>query len=126
MTCKEQLKFMVKNIAQDLSDAVTGINFGKHDVDNRDGEFNFNYQCDRLRWYFEDVLDVKFTIDARFNYLGAEIALGLGGPNIYYDTAEGRVHGYWDGKEEYFVDLATRDAIDAYWIEEFNMLRDCR
>lgn len=122
MACKEQLKFMVENIAQDLANTVSGIGFDE--TDNRDGEFNFDEEYDRLRWYFEDVLDVKFTIDARFNYLGAEIALGLGGPNIYYDTAERRVHGYWDGKEECWVDFATRDAIDAYWEEEFNMLRE--
>ena len=122
MTCKEELKRMVKDIAQDLEKTVRGVDFD--DVDNRDGEFNFDEEHDRLRWYFEDVLDVKFTIDARFNYLGAEIALGLGGPNIYYDTAEGRVHGYWDSKEEYFVDHDTRNAIDNYWEEEFNLLRE--
>ncbi|MBQ4404080.1 MAG: hypothetical protein II857_06670 [Selenomonadaceae bacterium] len=122
MTCKEQLKSTVKSIAQDLENTVAGVDFDE--VDNRDGEFNFGEEYDRLRWYFEDVLDVKFTIDARFNYCGAEIALGLGGPNIYYDTAQGRVHGYWDGQEEYFVDHDTRNAIDEYWEEEFNLLRE--
>lgn len=124
MKTDEQLEREVKSMAESLQKVVAGIGF--EDEDDRDGEFDFGNEHDRLRWYFEDVLDVRFTISAQFEFINAEILLAYGGPNIWYNTAEGRVHGYWDGRAEYFVDHDTRDAIDSYWEEEFDMLRDCR
>ena len=45
--------------------------------------------------YFNDMLDIEYTISSRGDYLGARIAVALGGPNIYIDTREGYVKGYW-------------------------------
>ena len=124
MKTDERLEREVKSTAETLQNVVAGIGF--EDEDDRDGEFDFGNEHDRLRWYFEDVLDVRFTISANFEFISAEILLAYGGPAIWYNTAEGRVHGYWAGRAEYFVDNDTCHAIDSYWEEEFNMLRDCR
>lgn len=124
MKTVELLERDVKRTAQTLQEIVSGIGF--EDEDDRDGEFDFGNEDDRLRWYFEDVLDVRFTISAEFEFISAEILLAWGGPTIWYNTAEGRVHGYWDGEAQYFVDNDTCHAIDSYWEEKFNMLRECR
>lgn len=124
MKTDELLERDVKSMAESLQKVVAGIGF--EDEDDRDGEFDFGNEYDRLRWYFEDVLDVRFTISTRFEFISAEILLACGGPNIWYNTAEGRVHGYWSGRAEYFVDHDTRDAINSYWEEEFDMWRECR
>lgn len=45
--------------------------------------------------YFSDVLDVEYTVNYCGEYIGARIAVALGGPNIYIDTREKEVKGYW-------------------------------
>lgn len=48
-----------------------------------------------LYTYFADALDIEYTINSRGDFLGARIAVTLGGPNIYIYTREGEVKGYW-------------------------------
>ena len=54
-----------------------------------------NGEAADLYSYFNDVLDIEYTISSRGDFLGARIAVTLGGPNIYIDTREGEVKGYW-------------------------------
>lgn len=50
-----------------------------------------------LSEYLEDALDLEFTCNSRKEYLGARVAVSLGGPNIYINTRYGTVEGYWGG-----------------------------
>lgn len=79
--------------------------------------------CD-LYSYFEDVLDIEYTISSRGDYLGARIAVALGGPNIYIDTREGYVKGYWGtDREEAWIPSEICEEIDSIMEEYYDMVR---
>ena len=74
--------------------------------------------------WFDDALDVKFTIDMRMELCGVRVAVGLGGPNIYIDTNECSVVGYWGCAEaEYPIDTEVCDQIDEYYRDVFDSIR---
>lgn len=79
--------------------------------------------CD-LYSYFEDVLDIEYTISSRGDYLGARIAVALGGPNIYIDTREGEVKGYWGtDRAERWIPSEICEEIDGIMEEYYDMVR---
>lgn len=79
--------------------------------------------CD-LYSYFNDVLDIEYTISGRGDYLGARIAVALGGPNIYIDTREGYVKGYWGtDRAERWIPSEICEEIDGIMEEYYDMVR---
>lgn len=81
---------------------------------------------DGLAEYFDDCLDVDFIVSGRLEYRGAKILLACGGPNIYLDTREGCVKGYWGAGcyAESYLHRGAVDAVDEYFEEQFNCLRE--
>lgn len=68
--------------------------------------------------YFDDFLDIDYTVNRYKEYQSASICIGWGGPNIYIDTADAEVKLYWGStRERYPIYYTTRDAIDE-WAEE--------
>lgn len=55
-----------------------------------------------------------------------KILLACGGPNIYLDTREGCVKGYWGAGcyAESYLHRGAVDAVDEYFEEQFNYLRE--
>ena len=45
--------------------------------------------------YIEDMLDINYVVSGDCDYLGAQITVGFGGPNIYIHTRSCTVKGYW-------------------------------
>lgn len=45
--------------------------------------------------YMEDVLDINYLINSDKSYKGARLLVAFGGPNIWIDTANKQVEGYW-------------------------------
>lgn len=51
-------------------------------------------------------------------YCGVRLLVAYGGPNIWVDTVNGEVRGYWGGDEcRVWLDRDACDAIDAYEVE---------
>lgn len=49
--------------------------------------------------YVMDALDVCYTINSRGGFLDGAIAVTLGGPNVWVETGNREVVGYWGGKK---------------------------
>lgn len=47
--------------------------------------------------YLDDVLDWRYTIERDGSYRSAEIAITLGGPNVWIHTGSNELHVYWGG-----------------------------
>lgn len=96
---------------------------------------NYHYLCEQLNTierigasnlyeYFDDCLDVEYTIDSRGDYLGACIWVGLGGPNIWIDTRDRAVKLAWGSdRAEWSIYSDTAEAIDEIFEEQFKCLR---
>ena len=68
--------------------------------------------------YLEDVLDVKWIIDSNGQYVGAELLVAFGGPNIWIHTRSNQVKGYWwadNDVAEYEDNLGLNDACEEWF-----------
>ena len=102
---------------------------------NEDDLEEYNDLCDKLEElerigasnlyeYFDDYLDVEYTIDSRGDYLGSCIWIGLGGPNIWVDTRDRVVNLAWGSeKAAWGIHSDTAEAIDEIFEEQFNCIR---
>lgn len=126
---KEEANTM-SNTANDLQKYVDGIAADLrrlYEADPTDEEREAAEEngdaCD-LYSYFADVLDIEYTISSRGDYLGARIAVALGGPNIYIDTREGYVKGYWGtDRAERWIPSEICEEIDGIMEEYYDMVR---
>ena len=73
-TCEQQLRRMVRDIA----DSIT------HPGDD-----------DTAHAWMEDTYDIRYLVDSRKEYMGAQILVAGGGPTIWVDTFTKEVRGYW-------------------------------
>jgi len=94
-TCEEQLRRMVRNIA----DGITNP---------KEGETSSTWM--------EGTYDIRYYINGDKSYLGAEILCAGGGPTIWVNTYTKEVEGYWgcDKVREPFIDNLDLD----YYCEE--------
>ena len=111
---KNDLYEMCKGIANDLKTMYEGFDETEEEERRENGD-----PCD-LWDYLADVLDVEYTLDYSKKLIGVRLAITLGGPNIYIDTREGYVKGYWGtDKEEVWIPSEIRDEINMYFEETF-------
>ena len=84
-TCQDQLVRMV----QDIADSIT------HPGDG-----------DTAHDWMENTYNIRYLVDSRKRYLGAEILVAGGGPTIWVDTFREQVTGWWgtDKVQIYFQD----------------------
>lgn len=68
--------------------------------------------------WLEDALDWNYIISRSGDFLGAEILVAFGGPNIWVNTKEKQVDGYWGGEHfsaSYIDELGIEDAMEEYY-----------
>ena len=96
-TCGEQLRRMCKNIADGITNPVTSND------EQEDGSVE---QHGGASEWMEGTYDIRYYVDSSKRYLGAEIMVAGGGPNIWVNTYTKEVEGYWGGDKvlEPFID----------------------
>ena len=84
-TCEEQLRRMVKDIANSITSPEEGETAAK---------------------WMEGTYDIRYLVDQNKMFLGAEILVAGGGPTIWVDTFREQVTGWWgsDRVQWYFQD----------------------
>jgi len=97
-TCEEQLRRMCKDIAD-------GISSPEMITDEETGEKREQSAGD----WMEDVYDIRYYVDSRKEYLGAELMVAGGGPTIWVNTWTKEVEGHWGGDR---VTWAFQDNLD--------------
>ena len=71
-----------------------------------------------------NALDIEYTISSNMDFLGAEIAIALGGPSVYINTRDNRLEAYWGGDTAYsLLDSGVREERDIIFEEMFDSLR---
>jgi len=82
------LRRMVENIARQLSEGFDQEDAAEYAEDGE--EFT--------AWdYVKDVLDINWILNNDRTYKGARLLVAFGGPNIWIDTVNEQVEGYWWG-----------------------------
>lgn len=97
MESKDQLELSCIRIAQE-------INKGEYFFDKEFSEYEEPCAGDYLD---KDALDFRYIIDSGGKYLGANVLVAFGGPNIWINTLDNCVEGYWGSdaiKRHYYKD----------------------
>jgi len=92
------------------------INTGEYDFDAD----NRVYDEPCASNYLSDILDYRTTISRDNEYIGSHILVAFGGPNIWINTLDKCVEGYWgsDVIKRYYYD--DNLGIDDYMEEMYN------
>ena len=97
-TCEEQLRRMCKDIADSITDGLK--------IDDTSG-------TGTVTEWMEGTYDIRYLVDSRKQYLGAEILVAGGGPTIWVDTWTNEVKGYW-GADRVNIMFADNIGLDDY------------
>ena len=87
-TCHEQLRRMVRNIADSITSPEDG---------------------DTAHEWMEGTYDIRYLVDREKRFMGAEILVAGGGPTVWVDLWDQEVKGYWGGDR---VTHCFRDELD--------------
>lgn len=72
----------------------------------------------------DNALDIEYTISSNMDFLGAEIAVALGGPSVYINTRDRRVEAYWGEEQAYFLlDSDLCDELDELFEDMYQSAR---
>jgi hypothetical protein len=90
---KQQLQDMVNSIAHDIQ---YGMTYKEAELDH---EANGCEPDDQITGfdYLQDCLDIQYIVTGASEYLGARVLAVFGGPNIWINTQDQTVKGYWWG-----------------------------
>ena len=115
----KELESMVTSIRDDLNRL-----YEADYTDEERGDMEENGEAYDLYSYFADALDIEYTISGSMDFLGARIAVTLGGPNIYVNTRTGYVEGYWGtDKAEAWIPSEVCEEINAIFEDYYNAAR---
>lgn len=53
------------------------------------------YNEENIYEWLDDVLNIEYTKNLHGFFVGCNIAVTLGGPNVYVNTISGDIEGYW-------------------------------
>ena len=88
-TSGEQLRRMCKNIA----DSITN----PQEITAKEEFGRLEKRTESAGDWMEGTYDIRYYVDSRKEYLGAEIMVAGGGPTIWVNTYTKYVEGYWGG-----------------------------
>ena len=90
---EQELQDRCRRIAEEITDGLKNCDpdiFNRWHDEGQPEDFQPN------GWdYIEDMLDINYVVGRNREYLGAQITVGWGGPNIYIHTRSCTVKGYW-------------------------------
>ena len=82
------------------------ITTGKHDFELEEDEDLLIYLSSN------QIMDINYVLDDNLDYVGSQLLVAFGGPNIWIDTQHQQVKGYWWGDEvtkDYYEDSIYLD-----------------
>ena len=109
-TCEEQLRRMCKGVADSITnpqETIAKEEFGK-----------LEKRTETAADWMEDTYDIRYLVNSRKEYLGAEIMVAGGGPTIWVDTWDKEVKGYW-GSDRVTVPFADNIGLNDYMEEMY-------
>ena len=108
-TTADRLQDMVKSIALDITNGLEDSEPDEFERWHEMGEPD-DFNPDGYD-YLQNAYDIKYTVGIDGTYYGAELMVAGGGPNIYVDTRDNTVYGFWgsDRAQWGFVDWIGLD-----------------
>lgn len=92
MSYEEEFQKQFQNTVDRIADTLEDIkDTGFYVFENEDDEEG--------TYYFDDTYNTDYIWRLGYGLMGVRVMVACGGPNIWVDTFEKTVHGYWGGDE---------------------------
>lgn len=78
-------------------------------------KYNYSADCDDFIEYFDDNYGIDYIWRMGVGLVGVRVLVAFGGPNIYIDTFDGVVKGYWGSTQSYPLHDNVIDTINEYF-----------
>lgn len=121
-TTQKDLERMCDNIAEELKNVYNGI-----ELEDEDEADMYGLEVgDTLSFYdyFNDALDIEYTIGGDGTFRGVRIMVACGGSNIWVDTLRGEVFGaWWSDRASAWIPSEICNEIDEVFEEYYNCTR---
>lgn len=98
MTTKTDLQLLQEKVNQAYDYLMEVYNAY---VRREEEDFYEDNELENLWDYITDSYNVEYTKTLQGDFRGCRFAIALGGPNIYIDTRENRLEGYWGDTKFY-------------------------
>ena len=85
------------------------------ELDELVDKYNNTDDCDDFIEYIEDNFGIDYIWRMGIGLIGVRILVAFGGPNIYIDTFDRVVRGYWGGTQYYPLGYNVADTINDYF-----------
>lgn len=106
MSYKDDFDAMFNKMVNNIADTLENI---------KDNDFMYE-EDGQSRNYFEDIYNLDYIWRMGYGLVGVRVMVTCGGPNIWVDTMEKAVHGYWGGDEAVaYLTTSCCDAIDDFF-----------
>ena len=108
-TCEEQLKRMVRNVADEITSGKT------------ERLSKYKSKCEVILepgCFMEGVYDIRYIVDREKRYYSAELMVAGGGPTIWVNLNTKEVEGYW-GSDRVTVPFIDELGLDDYLEEMY-------
>jgi hypothetical protein len=115
MSTDQDLLRNCKNIADQLTNPEDWRK--KHAENNDITELEDIEALGAYDW-LEDALDIEYRVSGDHSYKSGQVCVTVGGPNIFVDTEDNTVIGYWGGDKVTvpFIDnLGLDDVLEEMW-----------
>jgi hypothetical protein len=118
---------MSDNLAQEYADSMwraitddleNGTVFGIREEDDAYGDAGEELTAYD---YLQDALDIRYTVNAQREYLGARVLVAYGGPNVWIDTNTNALEVYWGNTATRYLRSEFINALDEALEELWDM-----
>lgn len=105
---------------EDLNRLQNHVNSIAETISNGFDDTELNYDGEPMSAYdyLQDALDIEYIVNGKGEYLGARVLVAFGGPNIWVNTRQGIVEGYWWGDKansSFNDEIGLDDALEELW-----------
>lgn len=108
------------HIAKEIFALYDGLDIS----DDEREEMEQNGEATSLYDYFDNALDIAYTIGSDMGFRSVRIAVTLGGPNVYVDTGRGVVEGFCGTEHaERWLPSEICEEINSIFEEMFSLAR---
>ena len=74
--------------------------------------------------YLNDCFDIEYTVTQALDYKNGIVTVALGGPNIFINTQNNEVEGYW-GSDRVSIPFSDNIGIDEHLECTYNETKSC-
>ena len=112
-------------IADDLTNGIVITEDNIEDYQDEDNGTSYEVGDEvTASEYLSDCFDIEYTVTQALDYKNGIVTVALGGPNIFINTQNNEVEGYW-GSERVSIPFSDKMGVDDHLENTYDEAKSC-